>query len=497
MAFGARHMTKPLRIRLLLDAARARIWHRRLAEGLTARGHQVSLEVRRGGPAAPLAVPLLLTLEGLVYRQNGMTASAAWHLPVQASPADSLDLILDMTGATEALGSTRTLRPVYANALLEEAVIAAVLSGSTPEIGILDSASGTAPRMSRAAIERPRVLCKALDNLCARLATIFAAAVEDIAHGRDLQGRTGAPLDRSAAAQLTMLAALTGRARAALTSLSSKAPHWFVGWRQADADRISQTLRAPTSGWTRLPDDGARFYADPFVFRKDERTWLFLEEFPYAVGKALISVVELGPDGPLGTPRPIIERSYHLSYPFVFERDGEIWMLPETSAAHRVELLRATKFPDAWETAAILIESKDVADATIVEHDNRLWLFGSQSENDESSWDALHIWHAATLTGDWQPHERNPVLIDAGSARPAGAFFRRNGELWRPAQDCTRGYGSGLTLARITKLNEQRFSQEVQTVLYPDAAWPGIGLHTLNWSAGFEVVDGASAGKAI
>ena len=47
---------------------------------------------------------------------------------------------------------------------------------------------------ARAAIERPRILIKALDNLCARLTTIFLAAIEDIVAGRmvnDLLGNSG------------------------------------------------------------------------------------------------------------------------------------------------------------------------------------------------------------------------------------------------------------------------------------------------------------------
>src|SRR5207253_8229013 len=48
--------------------------------------------------------------------------------------------------------------------------------------------------------------------------------------------------------------------------------------------------------------------------------------------------------------------------------------------------------------------------------------------------DELHLFHAERLTGDWQPHPRNPVKSDARSARPAGSLFVRDGALYRPAQ---------------------------------------------------------------
>lgn len=490
-------MAKRLHIRLVVDPARARIWHRRLAEALRKKGHDVAVVIEHGGPRPPLAISLLLALERLVYGQPGQSAGSDWisaDLARQAGTNDPSepDLIVDLTGRDQTSSTARTLRPVFAGTLLEEAAISELLSGRIPAIGLFDSTpTGSVSLTFRAAVERPRVLCKSLDNLCARLVTVFVVAVEDIADGNPPSGLAGpAVLGGSQWHRLGAFALLIARARAALTSLSSGTPHWFVGWRRANEDRLSETMRLPHSGWHRLADDGARFYADPFLFRRDGRTWLFVEEFQYAVGRALISVVELGAEGPIGNPRPIVERPYHLSYPFVFERDGQIWMLPEMSSARRVELLRATQFPDKWEPAENLLDNQETSDATIVEHDNRLWMFATVGAGNSSSWDTLHLWHADRLTGEWRPHQRNPVLINSGSARPAGAFYRRGNELWRPAQDCTRGYGSGLALARITSLDEERYSQEIEAVIYPGGAWDGIGLHTLNWTEGFEVVDG-------
>jgi len=480
-------MTKALRIRMLLDPARARTWHRHLAETLRQQGHSVEITLGTG-PAISSAATLLLTLERLVYGANREGPGASWTIDKQSTAAGEVDLILDMTGSSHG-STTRTLTPLYAGSPFEEAAIAALLAERIPELGLHDSSDGTT-RAFRAAVERPRVLCKALDNLGARLETILASAVADIAEGAPIRGERRAA---SAAQPAGLTQSFVHRARLALQSLASKPPHWFVGWRRAGTDHISQTLRLP-SGWSRLTDDGARFYADPFVFQHAGRIWLFLEDFIYATGKALISVVELGPQGPIGMPRPIVERPYHLSYPFVFERDGAIWMIPEMSAARRVELLRATNFPFEWKTAATLLEGEEISDATLVEHQNRLWLFGTIGGHGASSWDALHLWSAPKLLGDWRPHAKNPVLIDAASARPAGAMFARGADLWRPAQDCTRGYGSALALARVTRLDDEAFVQEVAATLHPGENWPGIALHTLNSAGEFEVIDGASAG---
>jgi hypothetical protein len=491
-----------MRIRIVIDPARARIWHRRLATDLRSRGHGVSIVIRPGRTSAPAAVLLLLALERRVYRQSASAPGSQWkYADLAAAARETMDeppeLVVDLTGAPDANGGVRALRPVYAQALVEEAVVSALLAGQIPLIGVVDSKAPDRPQVFRAAVERPRVLCKSLNNLGARLATILAGAVERVGRDEIVVGIAGVTLhDATQWPQIGAFDFVVARARAALTSLSAGQPHWFVGWRPADRDRLSETMRLPQGGWRRLPDDGARFYADPFVFQYNGRLWLFVEEFPFATKKAMVSVVEMGPDGPQGTPRPVLERTSHLSYPFVFAHDGAVWMIPENSAAGRVELFRASNFPYEWESAGVLIDGLEVSDATIVQHAGALWMFGTVGGGGESSWDALHLWHASELTGPWRPHAGNPVLIDSCGARPAGAHYLRAGHLWRPAQDCTSGYGVGLALARITKLDTEGFAQTIEAVIRPGDAWPGIGIHTLNWAAGIEVVDGCTNRRA-
>lgn len=286
------------------------------------------------------------------------------------------------------------------------------------------------------------------------------------------------------------MAALTDRARGLITRLATKPPHWYVGWRRTHGEGVADTLSIPPGGWQKLSDDGRRYYADPFAIHRDGRDWLFVEEYPYQTQKGIVSAVEVGPQGPIGTPRPVLELGHHVSYPFVFERDGSTWMIPESSASKRVELYKCVEFPHRWDLAAVLLDGQEVSDATIVDHQGRLWMFGTLSGAWQSSWDTLQIWTAERLFGPWIPLGSKPVLVDSKGARPAGAFFHRNDELWRPAQDCSTGYGRGLVLARVDQLNLSGFAQTITTTLRPNAAWPGLGIHTVNTAASLEVVDG-------
>ena len=50
-----------------------------------------------------------------------------------------------------------------------------------------------------------------------------------------------------------------------------------------------------------------------------------MEEFLYEAKKAHISVIEMDLDGTWKQPVKVLERDYHLSYPFLFEWRGQMY----------------------------------------------------------------------------------------------------------------------------------------------------------------------------
>jgi hypothetical protein len=80
-------------------------------------------------------------------------------------------------------------------------------------------------------------------------------------------------------------------------------------------------------------------------------------------------------------------------------------------------------------------------------------------------------------------------VIDASQARPAGAIFQQEGALIRPAQDCRGGYGRGVHLCRIDRLDPKAYQQTLIDALHPSALWGYSGLHTLNRAGPWEVFD--------
>lgn len=481
-----------LALRIEIDPARARRWQIRLVDDLRAAGHAITIRHARRAPAPPLALDLIVALERLITGRSGPHPSERIDIS-ESNPAGdtAADLVIDLTGGHSPEIGERRLAPLYAGSLEEEAAVQVLLARGLPDIGVRDTGAVQPDHRVRAAIEDRGLVTAALDMLGARLRTLLLRRVNEIARGDALPDPT---LIASVPTTPWRFAssgwALVQELRALAQRMSTEAPHWYIGWRRADADRLAETMTLPAEGWRRIPDDGQRFYADPLIVHHAGASYLFLEEFPYATGKGLIAYMPIGPDGPLGPARPVLETPYHLSYPFVFEHDGAMWLIPESGAAGRIDLYRADTFPDRWTFVATLVDGVDASDATIVMHQGRLYMFATVGGEGASTWDTLHIWSAEALTGPWIAHPQNPVLIDALGARPAGAFYRRGSELWRPVQDCTTGYGVGLGFARIDRLDQEAFEQTLATVIRPGGAWPGTSIHTLSWAAGLEAVDG-------
>ena len=143
-----------------------------------------------------------------------------------------------------------------------------------------------------------------------------------------------------------------------------------------------------------------------------------MEDFRHGGTRAVISVAEVFRDGAPTVPRVVLEEHYHLSYPQVFSHGGEIWMLPEGGSGGNLVLYRAESFPDRWVRHSILVRDRELFDATLLEHGDRLWLFASERDGYGSASDTLVVYHAPCLEGPWVPHPNNPIRIDRTAARP-------------------------------------------------------------------------------
>jgi len=270
--------------------------------------------------------------------------------------------------------------------------------------------------------------------------------------------------------------------------LAFRHDHWNIGIVDAPIHAFLEPDGDLEVTWFPLPAPG-RYLADPFGLPRGSGTEILFEEFDFRSSEGSISWVRAEGDGHVSPPRVAIELPFHASYPFLVEREGSVFCIPETADAQEVSLYRAVEFPHRWTKDATLIPDFAGLDNTLVERDGRLWLFNT--DRNDGAFSKLRIWHAPNLRGPWKPHAANPVKTDLGSARPAGTPFVFDGELYRPSQDSTKGYGTSVVVNRVLRLTTTEYREEPAAVVPPFRdGGHRHGIHTLAAAGDRTLVDG-------
>lgn len=243
--------------------------------------------------------------------------------------------------------------------------------------------------------------------------------------------------------------------------------------------------------YKRLVPPKDRFWADPLVICDNDRYFIFFEELFYKENKGRIAVIEISKEGVCSPAKVVLDRPYHLSYPFVFFYEGCYYMIPETHKNSTIELYKATEFPFQWEFVMNLMENVVAVDTTVFFKDNKVWLFTNLVEMEGAPYhDELFLFSADCLfTKEWKSHPCNPIVSDVKSARSAGALFFYNGKLYRPSQDCSYRYGYSIVVNEVVALNEKEYKETKVSTVLPN--WePGVfGTHTLSFSQDLTVID--------
>jgi hypothetical protein len=260
--------------------------------------------------------------------------------------------------------------------------------------------------------------------------------------------------------------------------------HWFMAYTLGRETR-------PGAGRPVVavnPPEG-HFWADPCVVKSQGEHYVFFEDYDYARGIGDISAFWIGTDGSMGPPQTVLKTGSHLSYPFVFEWRGEHYMIPESSSERVVKLYRALNFPYQWALESVLLDNIAAVDTTLIEHQERWYLFANISETGGSKWDELFLFVADSPLGPWSPHPMNPIVSNVHMARPAGALFREDGKLYRPAQDCAKSYGQSIAVQEILALSPTEYRERSAYKIEP--TWlPNIrGCHTISLSDEITLLD--------
>lgn len=231
------------------------------------------------------------------------------------------------------------------------------------------------------------------------------------------------------------------------------------------------------------------FLADPFGMWHDERIFVFAEAYDYRTRLGHIEVLEFDRSLRLVDKRPCLKMPWHLSYPFVFQTEGETWMLPEAYRSGRLKLYRCFDFPHSWKAECIIDLPEIAVDATPFHHDGLWWLFYSPANRAGPV--RLHAAFAETLKGPWFLHPMNPLVQGPRGSRPAGTPLVIGEQIILPVQDCDGHYGSGINVLRLEDLT----TNAVEIVAMKPLPAPATsapfcdGFHTLSAAGDVTLID--------
>ncbi|MBR9999188.1 MAG: hypothetical protein KFF73_09465 [Cyclobacteriaceae bacterium] len=234
-----------------------------------------------------------------------------------------------------------------------------------------------------------------------------------------------------------------------------------------------------------------RFYADPFIYKKGEDYYIFMEELIFKQNKGFISVLKIDKNGNYKEPVKVLETDYHLSYPFLLEHKGELYMIPESGDNKTIDLYRCFDFPLKWEYEMTLINNIKAFDSTILCHNGIFWLFTYivPSDNRPLSQGLYIFFSDNLLSTKWKSHPLNPVVNDGIFSRPGGDFFNFGKNIYRPSQDCSKRYGYGIKINKIIELSETKYEERAVDSIYPDWDKKLVGVHHIRTLENLRIID--------
>lgn len=280
----------------------------------------------------------------------------------------------------------------------------------------------------------------------------------------------------------------------------------------------------------------AVYYADAFGIPHPDGMALFFEEYHYKTQKGHIaSCIYNEKAGRFEKISPVLQDMSHYSFPFIFQDPSEGWlsdktlqssrtpfpgkalessmdgsffnstqnakseainpegipfffMLPENAQNKAIPLLAYNPANKTWDLIKKLLPDQEVVDPAMLFHQGLYWLFFTTKA---ASNHQLHIWYSPDFRHEaFKPHLLNPVKTDPEGARMAGCFFRANGKIFRPAQDCSRNYGAKIIVYEITALSRTQYQEKKITEIRPPSGKKfNKGLHTISQCGDYLIFD--------
>lgn len=205
--------------------------------------------------------------------------------------------------------------------------------------------------------------------------------------------------------------------------------------------------------------------ADPFLFVKEKTLYLFYES-QRSGERGIIRMVKTDNLHDWSSPVTVLQEPFHLSFPFVFECCGDIYMIPESQEDDSIRLYKGNSNLTEFKPERVLMtknRAKDVkfnfCDSHIILKDGIFYLFTSVSYN----WTYhLELYYTDDiLHHSFVKHPESPIYIGNDFGRSGGSIIHLDGDYYRISQNCSKNYGANISVHRITSLDMTNYQEEL------------------------------------
>ncbi|EGT5658114.1 hypothetical protein JD793_004300 [Citrobacter braakii] len=227
------------------------------------------------------------------------------------------------------------------------------------------------------------------------------------------------------------------------------------------------------------------FQADPFIIEKNNKVYIFYEAFRFRNSKGVLRCRIL--DAELTELADVKLEGFdnlkcHLSFPFLFHYDNQLFMIPESSEKNCVILFQSIDFPVRWKKIKVLVSDVALTDNVFFPFNGHLYLLSTTIDG------KLTIHMADRIDGPWQ--KITPALhVCNHHHRGAGLPHRINNKMYFLTQECTpENYGKSVYIKELTSLSISVFTERMISQVNVNINCCD-GFHTLNLTGNYITYD--------
>ncbi len=208
------------------------------------------------------------------------------------------------------------------------------------------------------------------------------------------------------------------------------------------------------------------YQADSFLFVKGDTLYLFYE-LQHWDDPGVIAMVKTRDLQSWTEPVVVLRQPFHLSFPYVFEDNGVVYMVPESQESDAIHLFRADNdaLTSFSKVRTLLRQERtegihyNLNDSHIYKKGKTYYLFTSY-QKDWMYYQELYMTDDL-LNGEFVRHPCSPICQSNEFGRNGGSLINYDGRLLRVTQDCHQDYGDNVSLMEITTMDETHYAERL------------------------------------